>query len=369
MAMLNWQRCVGILVLIPLVNALGTTQLYGQTTVFQTGFEFLGDEPTGLDIDNNMANLNGADDQIGTLSGILPIGAGQFEPSLVGFRDHPGPNNNSRVLQIDRPNADGSFFADFTEPIFTDGATVSFEVGTRRTNGSNEDNHAKDYDIIGKDSDGNESFHVRISANSDEVGGIGRQERVAILTDNGATVTYDLPTVLGEDRDEDMESISNVRDPGEIALITLNLQGGGYVLDFMNFIPEDGPRPANAYTTDLLSYNGTATQLSQIEFTFQGGDSNSLRGGYVVDNIFAAGNLVSSGLPLDLNNDGSIDAATPASSLLTGAKRVKVTSITTASLTPQMPAHYLKHGRATVAQRKPCQNRRLLPSTSRSHFS
>ena len=272
-----------------------------QTVVFQSGFEYVVEPVVGTDA----ANLNGAIDQIGAFSGTLPTAAGSFDPDLMGFRDHPGPNNLTRVLQIDRPNASGSFFANFEQAIALDQAEVSFEVGTRRTSGEFGD--AKDYDIIGLDAAGNKSFHVRISADSGDAS-IGRRERVAIVTDDGANVVYDLPTVVGEDRDEDVESIGNLRDLGEIALIQLSLQPDGYVLDFENFIPDGGVRPANAYTTDVLPYNGTASQLSRIEFTFKGDAAdNSFRGGHVLDNLFASGNVVSGGIDGDFNDDEAFD--------------------------------------------------------------
>ena len=133
------------------------------------------------------------------------------------------------------------------------------------------------------------------------------RERVGVVS-NGGAVMFDLPTVVGTDRDEDVEGIGNVADLVEIALIQLSLQPTGYVLDFENFIPVGGVRPANAYTTDVLPYNGTATDISRLEFTIKGDpNDNSFRGGHVLDNIFASGTVVTGGIDGDFNDDGAID--------------------------------------------------------------
>ena len=286
---------------ILLLTFICSSSIFGQTVVFQSGFEYVTEPVVGVDA----ANLNGANGQVGLFSGILPTASGSFSPDLMGFKDHPGPNNLTRVLQLDRPNTDASFFAEFDQAISVDGATVSFEVGTRRTSGSFGD--VKDYDIIGWDSAGSESFRVRISANSAD-DAFGQRERVAIVSNQGADILYDLPTVLGEDRDEDVESIGNVADVGEIARIELSLQSDGYVLDFENFIPAGGVRPANSYTTEMLPYNGSATEIARLEFTIKGHpDDNSFRGGHVLDNIFASGNVVPFGVDADFNDDGLFD--------------------------------------------------------------
>jgi hypothetical protein len=267
---------------------VGTTvpSATAQLVVFDTGFEYSGGEPA---IGSDAANLNGADGQIGTFSGALPFGNGAFNPDLMGFDDHGGPNQTSRILYVDRPLADGSFFAELASTIPVDGATVSFEVGTRRSAGDLIVAHEKDYDIIGWDGGGNESFHLRVSAHSGDLA--GEVQRIGVISDAGGTLNWDLQTVVGDDADLDLDSTGGSFNRGHVGVLNLTLGASGYVLDFENFSTRNTP---NAYTTDVLPYNGAASELARIEFTFAGDfdandpGSTSRQGGYVLDNIHVA---------------------------------------------------------------------------------
>lgn len=288
-----------VLITAAMVTAIGVGTMVQSATaqvVFDSGFEYSGGEPT---VGTDAANLNGADGQIGTFSGTLPIGDGSNPGiELMGFDDHGGPNpNNSRILFVDRAVADGSFFANLASTIPVDNANVSFELGTRRSSGTKGRQHVKDYDIIGWDGSGNESFHLRISANSeddDPVDTVGARMRVGNVSDAGGTVTWDLPTVVGADADFDMENTGGSFNRGHIATFNLSLGDTGYVLDWENFSTRMDP---NAYTTAELPYNGPATELAKIEITFQGAfeangvdqtDDNSFRSGYALDNLRVA---------------------------------------------------------------------------------
>lgn len=263
-----------------------------ELVVFNTGFEYSAGEPV---VGQDAANLNGADGQIGTFSGTLPFGDGSNGGTeFMGFKDHGGPNQGSRILFADRALADGSFFANLDSTIPVDGAAVSFELGTRRSSGTNGREHVKDYDIIGWDGSGNKSFHLRISADSDDedpIDTVGERMRVGVVSNTGSTVTWDLPTVIGDDADFDMENTGGKFNRGQIAEFNLTLGDNGFVLDFENFSTQLTP---NAYTTDVLPYDGPATELTKIEITFQGAfqvngvdqtDDNSFRSGYALDNI------------------------------------------------------------------------------------
>ena len=265
-----------------------------QVVVFNTGFEYSGGEPViGMDA----ANINGADGQIGTFSGAIPFGDGNNpDPEFMGFQTHGGPNQSSRILLADRPLADGSFFADMASTIPVDGATVSFELGTRRSAGDLAVAHEKDYDIIGLDGSGNESFHLRISAHSGDL--TGERERLGVISDNGGTLTWDLPTLIGNDADGDLPSDRYRR--GNIAIINMDLEDDGFFLSLQNFRidPDTGNDVSNSYSTDKLPYNGLAAELAQIEFTFPGAflvngvdttDDSSFQGGYALDNILVTG--------------------------------------------------------------------------------
>lgn len=286
-----------LLVRMPSICAATTLVLVGtifhtataQQVVFNTGFEYSGGEPV---VGTDAANINGADGQIGTFSGMLPFGDGNNSGTeFIGFQTHGGPNQSSRILLADRPLADGSFFANMASTIPIDGATVSFEVGTRRSAGDLAVAHEKDYDIIGLDGSGNESFHLRVSAHSGDLA--GEAERLGIVSDAGGTLTWDLPTVLGDDADGDLTS-DRYRN-GNIAVIDLALEDDGFIVSLENFRPDPD---TNAYTTAKLPYNGSATELAKIEFTFQGAfeingvdqtDDNSYRSGYALDNIRVTG--------------------------------------------------------------------------------
>ena len=275
------------------LSVCGPADLTGQTTVFQTGFEYAF-ESSPL----SPSDLNGATGQIGSWSGDdFPEGIGNFAPDTIGFEDHP--DNGSRLLWLDRPTTSTgdpgaeiiSLFADLTDDIFTAGATFSFEAGTRRTGGNNN----KDWDLIGLDNNGNESFHLRVGTNNN--GG----DRMGFVSEAGTSVTFDLPTVVGEDGANDLDNIGGTPfDNDEIGKITVNTGVNGYSFAF-----EHG---RNSYTTDTLSYNGPATELSQIQITYSASDNTGVNSGYVLDNLLVSGRKVSDGLTFgDFNLDGNVD--------------------------------------------------------------
>ena len=290
-------RIVGLLgamriTLAALILAGLAGELAAQGVAFRTRFEYTGGvsaEPTiGLDA----ANLNGANGQIGTFSGDLPFGDGNNpDPQFMGLQTHGGPNQSSRILLADRPLADGSFFANLVAPISVDRAKVSVEVGTRRSAGDLQTAHEKDYDIVGLDGSGNESFRLRVSAHSGDL--TGEVARLGVVSDNGSTVTWDLPTVVGDDADGDLTSDRFRR--GNIAAIDLKLESDGFTVMFENFrVNNAGDDLSNSYTTAKLPYNGPATELSRIEFTYAGAflvngidqdDDSSFQSGYALDNI------------------------------------------------------------------------------------
>jgi hypothetical protein len=120
---------------------------FGQRqTVFQTSFEYgdFANEPPVFE----PADLNGADDQVGTWSGgeIPDANGGDINipaEATVGFVNNP--YDGGRALLVDRPGPDldgenfvGTFDAELSESIELLGAQVGFEIGTRRTGGNND---------------------------------------------------------------------------------------------------------------------------------------------------------------------------------------------------------------------------------------
>lgn len=274
---------------------------FAQETKFFTSFEFgsLNDEPFVI----APADLNGANDQVGEWGGEdIPEAVGGdilVQPDSAGFAN--SPYDGGRLLLVDRPGGnidDGADFqgtldAQLTDPVLLLGAAVSFEIGTRRTGGNNN----KDYDIVGRGSDGAESFRVRVGTNNN--GG----ERLGYVTDDGATVVFDLPTVIGDDAAADLNNTGyNATLPGpygddalggpgvnaEFPAITISLAQDGYVIDLAhNELNTSGD--ANAYTTATLPYNGSAMDLAIVEFEYGGAGATGRNSGWFLDNVLVTG--------------------------------------------------------------------------------
>lgn len=299
---------------------LVTSSAFAQReTKFRTEFEYgsLSDEPFVFE----PLDLNGAEGQVGEWTGAeIPEGSGgDILPGApldaAGFKNNP--YDGSRLLVLDRPGGDpdndgvnykGSIDAELTEPVLLLGAEVSFELGVRRTGGNNN----KDFDIVGRGSDGAESFRLRVGTNNN--GG----ERLGYVTNDGADVVFDLPTVVGEDAGTDMNNTGynggitgpfddDTGGPGvgaEFAGIKLTLSGDGFVIDFahneLNTTAE-----ANAYTSDVLPYNGNAMDLALVEFGYSGSGSTGVNSGWFLDNVLITG--FEEILQGDFNANGELD--------------------------------------------------------------
>lgn len=294
---------------IPIVLAtmlLFTSTAFGQReTFFETAFEYA-DEPFILE-DSEPSELDGATGQIGNWVGDpFPAGVGDIFDlgcpgtdgtcDVVGFRDNPW--DGTRLLILDRatgdttrPNADasgnfkGAFSASLTTPISNLGAEIAFDLGVFRTTG----NHQKDFDIVGRGSDGAESFRVRVGTNNNGA------ERLGVVSDNGASELFDLPTAVGEDRPADLNNMGASAAEGgvfavgdEFPRITLRLGAGGFTIDLAS-PPENTSGEANAYISETLPYNGAAADLAQIDFGYSASSSNGFNSGYALDNILVTG--------------------------------------------------------------------------------
>lgn len=283
-----------------------TSSLQAQQTVFFTGFDY-----ESLPFILAPSDLNGSIGQVGDWSGDdFPDASGGdilVQPDAMGII--PSPYGGELML-FDRPGGDlddgtdfiGSYFADFTEPVALLGAEVSFMVGTRRTGG----NHEKSYDVIGRGSDGEESFHLRIGTNNNG------EERVGYITDGGATTVFDLPTVVGEDGPNDLDNTGGFtaeNGPGfnaELANVRLLLGPSGFTVNFS--YPEEGTSGfSNSYVSAELPYNGSAMDLAQLEFTYEASASTGNNSGYMLDEISVSG--FEDVLQGDFNFDGEITAA------------------------------------------------------------
>ena len=293
-----------LLSLATLWCVVAPAKVEGQVTVFQTGFEYE-DEPIVFE----PVDLNGAIDQVGLWSGIeFPIGAGELAPDAVGFVDNP---YGGRGYFMDRPQGDdgsgirpnveengdftGSLFADLDDSVLLLGAQVSFDVATRR--GSGNDN--KSWDIIGRDTNGMASFHLRVSTNNSLF-------RLGTVTE-GDTFNTDLATTDGDDRNDDIPNIGASADwttESAIGSVSVLMGAEGYVIDFAHH-PER--TNGNAYTTEVIPYNGEPSDLAQVEFTYEASAANGRNSGIFLDNVLVIGNKEL--LAGDFNNDGQVDLA------------------------------------------------------------
>ncbi|MEM0964898.1 MAG: sulfatase-like hydrolase/transferase [Verrucomicrobiota bacterium] len=242
-------------------------------TLFYADFEYASGSPT---VGTNAANIgNGMSGLVGSFSGSLPTaatsggGQGQFQPELIGFVEGSGDTS----LFLDRPdenqpNATGSFSANLSSVRNLDGLVVSFDLATRRGTNSGDGS----YRIVGYDSSGNESFHLFVSA--DKLNNPGSRNRMGVVYDGGTGPEYDLVTEFGgtgTPLDDDLFQTANV---GSQAGIQLTLGASSYALDF------DGAfNSNNQFTASSIPYNGTASQLARIEFSFEAST------GYQLDNI------------------------------------------------------------------------------------
>ena len=233
---------------------------------FSTGFQYSNGAPT---VGQDAANLNGADGQVGSWSGILPSGtSGDGGSELATIGTTTGSNGGAQLLRLDRGTAGFTIVAEFAEPIQLDGASFTFDYATRRTIGS----HDRDNHIIGYDAAGEEAFHLIASAKSF---GAGEATRLGYMASGLAQ--FDLPTVSGDDSNNDLSFFNGDTDrwPNGIGTIEVQLTSTGYAIVFDN--------GDNTYTTTELPYNGSATQLTRVEFS---GSNNS---GLWLDNIVAEG--------------------------------------------------------------------------------
>jgi hypothetical protein len=244
------------------------------TEVFKTSFEYANGNP-GLG-GNNAAQLNGADDQVGLFEGAVPNGQGSGlgGSNLFSFKNTSGDNTGDTTLAVDRPNQDTFFDAVFTDAIRLDGADVAFELASIRTQNGNRN---KDYDIIGLDDDGNESFHLVVNTRNN-------QERLTALI-NGGTALNDFVTSFGADANNDLNNAgTNGLDAAEIANIQLLLEDDGYRILFSR-------TGGSTYTTDLIDFNGAADSLSRIRFDVAGSTNNSFNSGFHLDNLNVRGQI------------------------------------------------------------------------------
>ena len=260
-----------------------------QEVFFRSDFEFDGE--TGIPL-VAVSGLNDMDGLVGTWTGSdveFPAGdaSGFWTPDSSGITANPREGN---LLFIDRPIADHTLFANLTETVQHIGANVSFVAGTRRTGGAG----AKDYDIFGVDGDGNESFRIRVGTD-------GTTERLGFVHND--EVTFDLPTVVGEDLPDD---IANTGGPpfavdDDIVAIAVQLGSAGYSVSLEN---RNG---SNSYVTATLPYNGTASEIAQVGFAYQGVEGNTVeQSGFFLDSILVTG--FKELLAGDFDGNGQIDA-------------------------------------------------------------
>ena len=236
-----------IKVLAVLAALVGTA--ISQDTFFSYDFEFgeVGAEGFSL---LEIAELNAEGGLVGEWSGDdfqLPDPSGFFagEDASAGIVENP---HGGTMMFIDRPIAPAQHVMNLTEPILLPGAKFSATVGTRRTGGGYP-REPKSYDFFGLDSDGNESFRIRILAD-------GSRERLGYVADGQQFDDFD--TVIGEDMADDIANMGNLpfADTDDIVELKVSLGGSGYVVSYNNL------NGSNAWTSATVPFNGTEAQDS-----------------------------------------------------------------------------------------------------------
>jgi hypothetical protein len=227
-------------------------------TVFSTGFEYSGGAPT---VGTDVADLNGADAQAGSFSGTIPNGLMSFTTANGGNLLSDGHSDGAGAT------ADWKFRATLSTPVELDGATVSFDYGTRRTQG----NHDKDNFIVGYDLNSNEVFRLVVSASTT----VGSSKRLGYV-DAADTTTWDLPGAADADNDVPFTSSAVNRT------ISLNLSAAGFTIA----LSEAGG--ADIYTSSEIAFNG-GSDLAYLEFEGQGGGDDTFRSGFYLDDIAVSG--------------------------------------------------------------------------------
>jgi hypothetical protein len=111
---------------------------------------------------------------------------------------------------------------------------------------------------------------------------VGEKDRLGLMTDDGATLIWDLPTVSGDDADDDLPYTGGAG--GTMASISVSLLPDGFTVNFQ--------RGSRSWESDVLGYNGAATTLASIAFTGNGNDEGNKASGFFLDDVHVEGTIV-----------------------------------------------------------------------------
>ncbi|OPZ18031.1 MAG: hypothetical protein BWZ10_01097 [candidate division BRC1 bacterium ADurb.BinA364] len=243
--------------------AMGATAMAAPTVVFQADFEASTAEsvaPGGT----TLANLN-LGTAIGTWSGwneTRPISA---VPTSGIHLDSLGAN---KIMCSDRDQADIGFdiSANLTQPVvLADGGTVTFKFVPRRTGGLTAGVYKHAY-IMGKDASGAISFYLRVYIGA----GTLQYFQYSTTADapafaSAAEDTHFLPTGTSQaETANNFTSAANIIS-ANMETLTLSLSAAGYTFNYVPGADQAGLGEV-AYTSAVLPYAGTATQLTRINF-------------------------------------------------------------------------------------------------------
>lgn len=262
-------------------------------TLFSSDFEYAATPDALLEA----VNLNGAIDQVGLWSGDdFPEGDayGLFSGGVdggdsAGFVVDP---RGGTMLFIDRPLDSAVQFMDLTESTTLGGTKFSFTTGIAHT-GSN---GGADFDLFGLDETGTESFRIRIGADAST-------QRLGYAS-GGATV-FDLPTSTGVDAAGDLSIAEVPLTVGDsLANVSLTLGEDGYVIDFASL------NQSNSWSSNVLPYNGDASELSRIAISYTGQNVDSAnQPGFYLDDLI-------------VQEDSDVPEPTPFSGYVDGNGRI-----------------------------------------------
>lgn len=214
---------------------------------------------------------------IGSWAG-LPDAAAQTAWVAEGVRIGEDTASGNKALLLDRFEvAPINVDAVFSESIPLDGAVIDMKVSVYRTQ---TDSHDKDVYITGLDGAGNKSFEVVLSAPNVSGTLIAEGRRIAYVhPTNGLTM---VPQGVQDELTGGGGAALAVPAPANFSGITITCGPTGYV------IQHTGRPGVNSWTSDVLPYNGSATEIAKVHF-FGKEIPNAQAAGFWVDDLSVTG--------------------------------------------------------------------------------
>lgn len=268
--------------------------VFGQNSVvFATEFDY----PDGIPTIIIPENLNGADEQIGTFSGTPPTDASEAS-RFITVTNTTGARESDTYLLAEGANQDFTILANFTDPLELNGAVFSFDIGTSRISSD----HSLDNQIIGFSTDGEEVFHLWVSAKSTNDPTANDELRLGFEEAGTNDILWDLPFgtgfLAGSDENGDIGFFNGDTDDPSVRLpssFIIFLSDEGFRVQFIGGVAGGNGSSGGSlslYSSGRVPFSGSGTNLARIEFRGMGGDSENTQSGFWLDDIEVRGILV-----------------------------------------------------------------------------